>query len=115
MLMNKKQKTTIIIGLGIILLMGLIPPWKCTFSIASGGSQEIPYPRVERPAGYGFIFYPPSPVRVTRSGNFSGFMMASSYWSVRLDITRLFIQWVVVAIAVAGICLFLKEDEKGSR
>jgi hypothetical protein len=104
MLMNKKQRTTIIIGVGIILLMGLIPPWKCTFS-ASGL-------RLERPSGYGFIFYPPSPVQVVKS---EGDIADPSYWSMRPDITRLFIQWVVVAIVVAGICLVLNEGERGTR
>jgi hypothetical protein len=109
MLMNKKQRIIIIIGVGIILLMGLIPPWKCAFSVPR-------LPHLERLAGYGFIFYPPSPVGVVRSGEFGESIISNpSYWSVRPDITRLFIQWVVVAIAVAGICLFLKEDEKGSR
>jgi hypothetical protein len=107
MRMNKKQRT-IIIGLAIILLMGLIPPWKCAFSLAK-------YPRLERPAGYGFIFYPPSPVKVAGSGEFFSPMNRPSYWSVRLDVTRLFIQWAVIAIAVAGICLVLKEDEGGSQ
>lgn len=110
MRMNKKQSTIIIIGLGIILLMGLIPPWKCAFSVAR-------LSRLERPAGYGFIFYPPSPVKVAKSGEFGSSASKSdpSYWSVRLDVTRLFIQWAVIAIAVAGICLVLKEDERGSQ
>lgn len=109
MRMNKKQRIIIIIGLGIILLMGLIPPWKCAISVPK-------FTRVERPAGYGFIFYPPSPVEVAKSGEFeSSFMSKPSYWSVRLDVTRLFIQWAVVAIAMAGICLVLKEDEGGSQ
>lgn len=108
--MNKKQRTIIIIGLGVILLMGLIPPWKCAFSVPR-------LAHLERPAGYGFIFYPPSPVGVARSGEFleSSIKRDPSYWSVRLDITRLFIQWIVVAITVAGICLVLKEDEGGAR
>jgi len=107
MRMNKKQRTIIIIGLGIILLMGVIPPWKCAFSLAH-------LSRLERPAGYGFIFYPPSPVTVAKSKEFlsDGDMRNPSFWSVRLDTTRLFIQWVVVAIAVAGLCLVLKEDER---
>ncbi len=109
MRMNKKQRTIIIIGLGIILLMGLIPPWKCAFSVAR-------LPRLERPAGYGFIFYPPSPVKVAKSEEFgSTFMGRPSYWSVQLDVKRLLIQWAVVIIAMAGIFLVFKENEGGSQ
>jgi hypothetical protein len=108
MRINKKQSTIIIIGLGIILLMGLIPPWKCAFSVAK-------LSHLERPAGYGFIFYPPSPVNFAKSGEFGTTTMSNpSYWSVRLDFSRLFIQWAVIVIAVAGICLVLKENDEGS-
>ena len=34
------------------------------------------------------------------------------YWSVRLDATRLYIQWAVIFIAMAGIVLVLKDDEE---
>ena len=49
--MNKKQKKVVVIGLGIMLLMALIPPWKCIFK-----DRQLP---LERPGGYGILFAPP--------------------------------------------------------
>ena len=105
--MNKKQITVIKIGLGIILLMALIPPWKCTFSTPD-------LPRLERPGSYGVLFHPPSPDKV--ANEFKTMVMSKpSFWSVELDLTRLLIQLAVVAIVTAGIVLVLKDDNRRSQ
>ena len=85
--MNKKQKIVFLVGLGIIILMGLFPPW------------YIYHPYGSRPGEYAFIF----------SGSSS-----SDGTGVYIDIVRLLIQWVVVAIATAGIMLVLKDDTRSS-
>ena len=45
--MNKNQKIVVVIGLVIIVLMGLFPPWKMIF----GGTPMA--------LGYEFLFSPP--------------------------------------------------------
>jgi hypothetical protein len=79
--MNKKQRIVFLAGTGIIVLMGLIPPW---YFHRTGD-----YP--DSPGYYGFIFATPYEI-----GN-------------AIDVTRLFIQWAVVAIATAAIMWVLKD------
>ena len=107
--MNKKQKKVVVIGLGIMLLMALIPPWKCIFK-----DRQLP---LERPGGYGILFAPPPPDKwlaaYVKSTSLTDTALKNPlYWSVRLDATRLYIQWAVIFIAMAGIVLVLKDDEE---
>jgi hypothetical protein len=83
--MNKKQKNVVLVGILIIVLMGLVPPWN--FRI--GGGERY----IERPAPYGFIFSPPS---------YSGYV-------ARVEIRRLLVQWVVVVFACYGFVLIFKD------
>jgi len=78
--MNKMQKRIVVVGSLAVILMGLIPPWSYTFN----------YKSVQRtkPAGYALIIAPPSPERKHVAAG------------VELDIKRLFVQWVVVSIAI---------------
>ena len=81
--MNKKQKVAILVGVGIIVLMGLFPPW-CWNTPRDG--QYI-----------------------HRSGEYDLLFSGSDYSGQRgdeIDVTRLVIQWIVVAIATAGIVWF---------
>lgn len=87
--MAKKQKVVLIIGVVIIALMCLVPPWKYTFSMESTYS--------ERPAGYFVIFTPPSRVNDTNAHG------------VVLDIHRLMIQWFVVIGFMGAAWLFCKD------
>jgi len=79
------QRKIISIALIILILIGVFPPWKQFFKTAKY--------QHEKPLGYGFIFYPPSP--------------SDSAYSVSIDFSRLFLQWVVV-ILVAGFFIFIK-------
>jgi hypothetical protein len=97
-MINKQQRNVILIGLGIILLMGLIPPWKCSLS-----APDLPH--VERPGKYGFLFYPPSPDNVAKQ---LFYVIDSSFLSVQMDINRLFVQWIAVTIAVVIAVILLK-------
>jgi magnesium-transporting ATPase (P-type) len=82
---NKKQRMILTIGIVIIILMGLLPPWALTFS---DESAQL----VKRPAGYAFIATPPR----------------ASYYNrgVVLDVSRLSVQWIVVLFAT-GLGVFL--------
>jgi hypothetical protein len=82
--MNKKQKIVLWIGIAVIVVMGIFPPW-----VHRGG------PGVEKSAGYSFILNGPE-----------------SYafgWFARPDISRLFIQWVIVAVITAGLIITVKD------
>jgi hypothetical protein len=81
------QKKIISIALIIIILVGVIPPWKQSLT-----TEKYQH---EKPLGYGFIFYPPR-----LSDDFYAY-------SVSIDFSRLFLQWVVV-ILVAGLLIFIK-------
>ncbi|MGD0827516.1 MAG: hypothetical protein ABSA09_05455 [Desulfobaccales bacterium] len=86
--MNKKQKIVFLVGLGIIVLMGLIPPW------------YFYSPNISTPGHYAFIF-----------------SSDTVYYEIgtNIDIIHLAIQWVVVAVATAGIMLVLKDDNARSQ
>jgi len=51
--MNMVQKAVILIGIIIILLLGLYPPWVHVYSLDKGKSIE------ERASIYGLIYKPP--------------------------------------------------------
>jgi hypothetical protein len=55
--MNIKQRITLSLGITIITLMGVFPPWKYVYDFP--GAMVVPGLRVERPAGYHFIASPP--------------------------------------------------------
>ena len=85
---NSKQKTILIIGIVIILLMGAILPWNYTYK-SSSTYREIP-------AGYYFIFISPP----TRRAH-----------GIKIDISRLAIQWIItIAATTAGVMLTAKKD-----
>lgn len=77
--MNNKQVAIIGGAVAIIILMGLFPPW--TYTLHTSRIQR------ERPAGYSLIFSPPEPERDAPA------------FGVRIDVTRLTIQWLLVMFA----------------
>jgi hypothetical protein len=104
--MNKKQKVVLLVGVAIIVLMGLIPPWY--YHVVRTEDQRIAF---EGEGGYAFLFSPPS---------FS--LKSSSHYPFedpraisRINLSRLLVQWAVVAIATAGIVLVLKDDNGRER
>lgn len=91
---GKPHKVTMLLGITIIVLMGLYPPW-----IYYTPSHPLGAP-IETPAGYAFIFNPPSP---ERAGRMHG---------VSLDIKRLLVQWSFVGIVTAGLAYILRRREQ---
>lgn len=67
--------------------MGIFPPWTDSFHYEQLHSQGA--------AGYSFIFDPPR---------------AQLLHSITIDVSRLFVQWVVVALTVGCGFLYLKEQ-----
>ena len=89
--MNPRQKLVVYLGLSLILLSGLFPPWIHTKSEINPRGGGAIY--TEKASGYAFIFIPPDPEPDRR------------YWAasgVRLDIARLVVQWSIIsALAIA--------------
>jgi len=77
--MNLKQSIILVVGVSTLILMGVHPPWTYTFT-----SNQM---QSEKPAGYEFIFSPPRTERSKRS------------YGVKIDVSRLAVQWFVVALA----------------
>ena len=79
MKLNSTQRTIIMFGIAVIVLMGIYPPWTYTFKYKTTYSEE--------PAGYGFIASPPS----TRK--------SSLLHGIKIDMSRLLVQWAVAVVA----------------
>ncbi len=75
------QKIIMWFGILVIILMGLLPPWKKTFSYQGSYS--------EKPAGYYFITYPPE-AKIKVEG-------------YKIDITRLGLQLIMVSLVTGGL------------
>jgi hypothetical protein len=146
--MNKKQKAVFLVGVGLIVLMGLIPPWYYDNPETDQRPKKI-Y------GGYAFLFSPSPPPLATEHAAlskvrkevthlmqqgkedeaFSKFkevvkannidpdeavdwflaMKKGLFVVPHIDLSRLLVQWAVVAIAIAGIVVFLKDDTARSQ
>lgn len=81
--MNNKQKIAIVIGLILVVLMGLFPPWKTTML------------GIEVSLGYHLIFAPMGVKEQLGPSN--------------VDALRLLVQWIGVCIVIGGVVLILKD------
>ena len=98
--MNKKQKAVILIGVVIILVMGIFPPWIYVYHRAvsmSGKGVDI---FSEKSAGYVLVFKPPPPEK------------ESEPYGIRLDSNRLLAQWAMVILAVIGLTLVFQKRKE---
>ncbi len=93
--MNKKQLACLWIGIIVIVLMGLFPPW-----IIPSSSEGIKY-RIDR--GYKILF---SPVEIQIPKTEVAFSAAT------LDMHRLCIQWFMVAVITGGLVCTFKNRPK---
>ncbi len=73
------------LGILVIVVMGIIPPWKMTISVSMSSTS------VEKvmPSTYGPLWDPPDPPNM--------------YYSRSIDFSRLCIQWGLVALVTAGL------------
>jgi hypothetical protein len=106
--LNLMQKRILLVGVGIIILMGLIPPWSATtqtIHFSGYPHKAIASHAAESAAGYHFIFFPP------RKSDFSGDSSNQTDSSIdyRLDFGRLFIQWFFVSLSTAALMFYFKE------
>jgi hypothetical protein len=82
--MNKHQLITLWVGLGIVLVMVLFPPWKYVYS----GVLQV---TLEKQAPYAPIFAPPEIMRTPKG-----------MWTAKIDFSRLVVQAVVVLLVTGG-------------
>lgn len=110
MLLNKNQKIVLWVAIGIVVLMGLFPPWVCgTYTTPLDVLAQKPTGNTmfnESAAEYHFIFAPPP-----QKGYRSVSSMVDVSHVYRLDYGRLFIQWLMV-IAVSGGLIFLFREPR---
>lgn len=88
--MNDKQRKIVIVGVVLFILMGLFPPWTYTLD-----AQSI---HREKPAGYALIISPPGPEKNAPA------------FGVKIDISRLIVQWLVLA-ATTGLGVFMTRTQ----
>jgi hypothetical protein len=97
MTFNSKQMKIFIVSAAIFVVMGAFPPWIYTFDNRSIHS--------ENPAGYALITEPPDPEEY------------KVQYGVRLDNSRLIVQWLVLLAATVGAVLLVgverNRDKKG--
>jgi hypothetical protein len=108
--MNKKQMRFLWAGIIIICLMGLFPPW--TQEVTFLGSKFSDY------AKYSCIFYPPSfklhlsssTLKISERDKEILLLSDSiSNYSVHINITILFIQWICIALLTFGFILTFRK------
>ncbi|MBI4469716.1 MAG: hypothetical protein HY650_10385 [Acidobacteria bacterium] len=91
---NKEQLIVLWLGIGLISLIALFPPWTYTLTVTEDGRTT----ESQREAGYHPIFEPPRPQNAADPAR------APTYADgVRLDYPRIAIQLAVVVLIVGGL------------
>lgn len=98
--MNQKQKMTIWIGIAIVALIGLFPPWSSIQTIPTAGGVI----RSSRSAGHAFLFTPPVVLEPHVKHNFP-----IDALDVELDTTRLVVELVFSLVLLVGLVLVLRD------
>jgi hypothetical protein len=110
--MNKKQMRFLWAGIIIICLMGLYPPW----------SQEVDVfnKKISEYANYSWIFLPPSfdisshDLEITEETQKTAVYFVSEIvkeYSVHINTTILFIQWICVALLTFGFIVTFRDKK----
>lgn len=94
------SRKILVAGALLFLLSGLFPPWVYTYDRNGDAGGHT-----QKPAGYKFIFSPPSP---ETHPQYSGLNI---FFGVRVDFSRLLIQWSTIG-GLVGFCLFLSSNSK---
>ncbi len=89
---SPKQIRLIIVSVTVFVLIGLFPPWVYTLDTANM--------HTEKPAGFALIVKPPTPERDAPA------------FGVRLDMSRLFVEWLILAASASlGLLLTKRKPE----
>ena len=96
-LVNKNQTIVLFVGALAIVLLGLFLPWR--------EKADIPYKvHFDKSLGYSFIWSPPNST-LAGARQFSNL---SDSTTITVDVSRLFIEWIMVAIITSVLFLFLR-------
>jgi hypothetical protein len=96
--MNDKQRVALLIGLALVLVMGIFPPWR--------GLVPTTVPPYEQDAGYAFVFAPPKKGLLT-----NGYEPEFLYREPHIHFSLLATQWCIVGAITALVVLALREHE----
>lgn len=119
--MNRNQKIVIGVGVLIILIMGLFPPWVITSHVEPASesriSMELKYaPIFKIPTSEAFqdvLGFRQEAAREQspRASDWDSYILR---WreEAALDVSRLLIQWVTLVMGVVGLVLILKETDR---
>lgn len=89
--MNRRQKIVLWIGIAVIVVMGVFPPW--LYTTTGNGLNS------KKNAGYSCILFPPPPKGV------------GLRYGISLDVSRLCVQWAIVVVITAGLIVAFKDNK----
>lgn len=101
--LRTRQKTVLVVGLFLIALIGLFPPWVSSVDVLDSTTNEVK-PGYLEPGGRAFLFAPPKPTMSEKN-----LIISRS-----LDYERLIIEWLVIAffaVSVAGLIGLMEEGK----
>ncbi len=90
--MNRKQKICLWLGIVAIVIIGIFSPW--LYTTTGNGLNS------KKNAGYSCILFPPPPKGV------------GLRYGISLDVSRLCVQWVIVAVVTGGLIVTLKDKKQ---
>jgi TPR repeat protein len=116
--MNPIQKQWLGLGVAVMLIMLICPPWtKTTRQVVRGMDKNGSLMQTESQdfAGYSPIFDPP-PTRQLVQGGAPGYQAfpGDLHESVKIDFERLLLQWLTAAFLTGAGLLYFKDSDKKS-
>ena len=100
---NREQLIVLWVGIALLSLIGLYPPWMYTLHMKSEGSTL----QMQRAAGYHPLFEPPEPASPDSSNLYID--------GVRLDFPRIGVQIIIVALVTGGLFWTLRDRPSRQR
>ena len=94
--MNRRQKVVVVIGVILVLLCGLFPPFE--------GECRLRGENLKAFVGYRFLFSPPSQDEVW---SVIGGLAAADRYSSHIETQRVWLQFATVIIATVGLVVLL--------
>lgn len=83
--MQARQKNWICLGIAVMVVLGMYPPWVSVFPVLAG------HVTATRPIGYAWLFSSPPP---------------SNENGLAIDLARLLVEWAIVGLLTAGFVLW---------
>ena len=111
--MNPIQKQWLGLGVAVILIMLIFPPWtRITRQVVLGTDNNLMQTESQDFAGYSLLFEPPE-ARQFVAGPGRAFP-GDFHECVKIDFDRLLLQWLTAAFLTGAGLLFFKDSDKKS-